>query len=118
MPPASTIEPLPDAFGEIAPGMSMEVIPGRPGINRIVVRTPEAMSAIDRMELGLEDLDEGSSTSVPLVLEGMAGAEPMLGTEHVVHVTPNAGRHDRLDRGRHRPASRQPLGRERPHPDR
>ncbi len=84
------IEPLPDAFGEIAPGMSMEVIPGRPGVNRIVVRTPEAMSAIDRMELGLEDLDEGSSTSVPLVLEGMAGSEPMPGMEHVVHVTPNA----------------------------
>ena len=76
------IEPLPDAFGEIAPGMTMEVIPGRPGVNRIVVRTPEAMVAVDRMELGLEDLDEGSSTSVPLVLEGMAGGESMPGMEH------------------------------------
>ena len=59
------IEPLPDAFGEIAPGMAMEVIPGRPGMNRIVVRTPEAMSAIDRMELGLEDLDDGQLDERP-----------------------------------------------------
>jgi len=83
------IEPLPDAFGEVAPGMTMEVIPGRPGVNRIVVRTPEAMVAIDQMELGLEDLDQGSSTSVPLVLEGMAGGESMPGMEHTTHVTPN-----------------------------
>jgi copper transport protein len=83
------IEPLPDAFGEIAPGMTMEIVAGRPGVNRIVVRTPEAMVAVDRMELSLENLDGGSATSVPLVLEGMAGAEPMLGTEHTVHITPN-----------------------------
>jgi copper transport protein len=83
------IEPVPDAFGEVAPGMSMEVIPGRPGVNRIVVRTPEAMVAVDRMELGLEDLDNATSTSVPLVLEGMAGGESMPGMEHTTHVTPN-----------------------------
>ena len=83
------IEPVPDAFGEVAPGMTMEVIPGRPGVNRIVVRTPEAMVAVDRMELGLEDLDKGTSTSVPLVLEGMAGGESMPGMEHTTHVTPN-----------------------------
>ena len=69
--------------------MTMEVIPGRPGVNRIVVRTPEAMVAVDRMELGLEDLDQGTSTSVPLVLEGMAGGESMPGMEHTTHVTPN-----------------------------
>ena len=83
------IEPVPDAFGEVAPGMSMEVVPGRPGVNRIVVRTPEAMVAVDRMELGLEDLDKATSTSVPLVLEGMAGGESMPGMEHTTHVTPN-----------------------------
>jgi copper transport protein len=83
------IEPVPDAFGEVAPGMTMEVVPGRPGINQIVVRTPEAMVAVDRMELGLEDLDQGTSTSVPLVLEGMAGGESMPGMEHTTHVVPN-----------------------------
>jgi copper transport protein len=83
------IEPVPDAFGEVAPGMSMEVVPGRPGVNRVVVRTLQAMVAIDRMELGLEDLDKGTSTSVPLVLEGMAGGESMPGMEHTTHVTPN-----------------------------
>ena len=61
---------MPDAFGEVAPGMTMEVIPGRPGVNRIVVRTPEAMVAVDRMELGLEDLDKGTSTSVPARARG------------------------------------------------
>ena len=69
--------------------MTMEIIPGRPGVNRIVVRTPEAMVAVDRMELALEDLDKGTSTSVPLVLEGMAGGESMPGMEHTTHVTPN-----------------------------
>jgi copper transport protein len=83
------IEPVPDAFGEVAPGMTMGVVPGRPGVNQIVVRTPEAMVAIDRMELGLEDLDQGTSTSVPLVLEGMTGGESMPGMEHTTHVTPN-----------------------------
>jgi putative copper export protein/methionine-rich copper-binding protein CopC len=83
------IEPVPDAFGEVAPGMTMDVVPGRPGVNRIVVRTPEAMVAVDRMELGLEDLDTGNSTSVPLVLEGMAGGETVPGMEHTTHVTPN-----------------------------
>jgi len=83
------IEPVPDAFGEVAPGMTMEVVPGRPGVNQIVVRTPEAMVAVDRMELGLENLDNATSTSVPLVLEGMAGGESMPGMEHTTHVTPN-----------------------------
>ena len=83
------IEPLPDAFGEIAPGMTMQVVPGRPGVNKIVVRTPEAMIAIDRMELALSDLDSGTATSVPLVLAGMEGMANMPGMLHATHVTPN-----------------------------
>jgi putative copper export protein/methionine-rich copper-binding protein CopC len=83
------IEPVPDAFGEVAPGMAMEIVPGRPGVNQVVVRTSEGMVAVDRMELGLEDLDKGTATSVPLVLEGMAGGESMPGMEHTTHVTPN-----------------------------
>jgi copper transport protein len=83
------IAPLPDAFGEIAPEMGMQIVAGRPGVNRIVVNTSGAMIAIDRMELALERLDDGSSTTVPLVLEGMEGLEEMPGMEHGAHVTPN-----------------------------
>jgi hypothetical protein len=83
------IEPLPDAFGEIAPGMGMEIVAGRPGVNRIVVNTSGAMIAVDRMELALERLDDGSTTTVPLVLEGMQGVEEMPGMDHTAHVVPN-----------------------------
>jgi hypothetical protein len=69
--------------------MGMQVVPGRPGVNQIVVRTSEAMVTVDRMELGLDDLGNGTTTSVPLVLEGMAGGESMPGMEHTTHVTPN-----------------------------
>ena len=67
------IEPIPDAFGEIAPGMGMQIVAGRPGVNRIVVNTSGAMIAVDRMELALERLDDGSTTRVPLVLRGCRG---------------------------------------------
>ena len=83
------IEPLPDAFGETAPGMGMEIVAGRPGVNRIVVNTSAAMIAVDRMELTLEGLDDGTATNVPLVLEGMQGVEEMPGMEHTAHVVPN-----------------------------
>jgi copper transport protein len=83
------IEPLPDAFGEVAPGMAMEIVPGRPGVNRIVVQTTQAMLSVDRMELALERLDDGSTTSVPLVLEGMEGQAASAGMDHGAHVTPN-----------------------------
>jgi copper transport protein len=83
------IAPVPDAFGETTPGMELQVVPGRPGVNRVVVRTTGAMIAIDRMELGLERLDDGSSTRVPLVLEGMEGLEEMADMDHGAHVIPN-----------------------------
>ena len=83
------IEPLPDAFGETAPGMGMQIVQGRPGVSRIVVNTSGAMIAVDRMELALERLDDGSTTRVPLVLEGMQGLGEMPGMEHAAHVTPN-----------------------------
>ena len=59
------IAPIPDAFGTIAPGMSMSIVPGRPGLNRIVVSTTDALAA-SSLELGLDRLDTGSSTRVPL----------------------------------------------------
>ena len=83
------IEPIPDAFGEVAPGMRMEVVAGRPGVNRIVVTTSAAMIAIDRMELALERLDDGSTTRVTLLPEGMAGIEQTPGMDHSAHAIAN-----------------------------
>ncbi|MGH2428956.1 MAG: copper resistance D family protein, partial [Candidatus Limnocylindria bacterium] len=70
------IEPIPDAFGEVAPGMEMEVIPARPGVNRITVTATDALAA-SSLELGLDRLDDGSTTRVPLVMEGMEGMQAM-----------------------------------------
>lgn len=82
-PTGIAIRPIPDAFGEVAPGMSMEVIPGRPGLNRIVVTTTDALATSSTLELGLDDLDSGSTTRVPLVLESMPGmSHGPAGLEH------------------------------------
>ena len=78
------IQPIPDAFGEVAPGMSMEVIPGRPGLNRIVVTTFDALATSSTLELGLDAVDAGTTTRVPLVLESMPGmSHGPAGMEHV-----------------------------------
>jgi copper transport protein len=74
------IEPIPDAFGEVAPRMGMEVAPGRPGLNRVAVSTSEAMGGVN-LELALDRLDDGSTTRVPLTHEGMIGMEGMDHTE-------------------------------------
>lgn len=77
------IRPIPDAFGEVAPGMSMEIGPGRPGVNRITIRTTDALAAL-RLELSLDRIDDGTSTRVPLVLRGLEGMQPdgMEGMDH------------------------------------
>jgi copper transport protein len=82
-----SIEPVPDAFGEVAPGMEMAIIPGRPGVNRIVVTTIDAMAGVGTMELGLDDLTAGTSTRVPLVLEGMTGMDHTGGGVGMSHET-------------------------------
>jgi hypothetical protein len=68
--------------------MTLEVLPGRPGINRIVVRTNAAMAGTD-MELALEDLAGGGSTRVPLVLQGLEGMGDMPGMDHGSMITPD-----------------------------
>ena len=55
------IEPVPDAFGEVAPDVSMEVRPGRPGVNRIVVTTIEAMAGRAALQLGMDNLTDGTT---------------------------------------------------------
>jgi copper transport protein len=81
------IEPIPDAFGEVAPGMSMEVIPGRPGINRVVVTTIDAMAGSGALELSLDNLEDGTTTRVPLELEGMTGMDHTGGGVGMSHET-------------------------------
>jgi len=49
--------------------MSMAVIPGRPGVNRVVVSTIDAMAGSAAMELSLDNLEDGTTTRVPLELE-------------------------------------------------
>ena len=78
-PAGVAIEPIPDAFGNVAPGMGMELIPGRPGLNRVVVSTTDALAASSTLELALDRLDDGSTTRVPLVLVGSGG---MAGMDH------------------------------------
>ncbi|MGI8657265.1 MAG: copper resistance CopC/CopD family protein [Candidatus Limnocylindria bacterium] len=72
------IEPVPDAFGSVAPGMTMSIVPGRPGLNRVVVTTNDALSA-STLELSLDGLDTGTSTRVALADGAAAGDH---GAEH------------------------------------
>lgn len=70
------IEPIPDAFGEVMPDLGMEVVPGRPGVNRVVVLTSEALAAgAPNLELGLDRVDTGTTTLIPLVIPGMGGMD-------------------------------------------
>ena len=80
------IAPVPDAFGDTTPGMSLTLAPGRPGMNRVTVTTTDAMAMISGgLELVLDRLDTGTTTRVPLRLIAPAmshedmedrGAEP------------------------------------------
>ena len=86
-PTGVTIEPIPDAFGVVAPGMGMQVIPGRPGVNRIVVTTTDALAESSTLELGLDDLDAGTTTLAALVLESMPGMSHGSGATGIEHAT-------------------------------
>jgi copper transport protein len=68
------IEPIPDAFGTVAPNMRMEITPGRPGVNRILVITDDLLAALPGLELGLDRVDAGTSSLVPLVLDSSTGS--------------------------------------------
>lgn len=74
------IAPVPDAFGATTPGMTLTLSPGRPGVNRAVVTTTDAMAMISGgLELALDRVDTGTTTRVPLALApgAMAGHEGM-----------------------------------------
>jgi putative copper export protein/methionine-rich copper-binding protein CopC len=92
-PPGVAIEPIPDAFGEVAPGMEMTVTPGRPGVNRIVVTTIDALAGSAALELALDNLEEGTSSRVPLTLQAMTGMVHSSGGLGQAHTT-ESGRVD------------------------
>ena len=81
-PSGVAIVPIPDAFGEVTPGMTLNVIPGRAGLNRVVVTTVDGFAGSTTLQLGLDRLDAGTTTLVPLVREDMAGGGPMDGMDH------------------------------------
>ena len=82
------IAPVPDAFGQVAPDMAMEIVPGRPGVNRVVVTATDALVSLD-LRLSLDQLDAGTSSTVPLVPRGLEGMAGMEGMEHGSMVTRN-----------------------------
>jgi hypothetical protein len=76
------IAPIPDAFGSVAPDMRLQIVPGRPGVNRVVVTTTDALAVgSGTLELAVDRLDTGTSTRIPLTLGGMASMPGMEGME-------------------------------------
>ncbi len=70
------IRAVPDAFGEVTPGMSMALLPGRPGVNRVAVTTTDAVAASNvQLQLVLDRPDTGTTTRVPLMSELAQGHE-------------------------------------------
>jgi copper transport protein len=93
-PPAETvtgvpIEPVPNAFGQVAPQVEMHVTPGRPGLNRIVVTTTDALAALD-LTLALDRLDVATTSRVALVASGLQGMGDMEGMDHASMVSRSA----------------------------
>ena len=82
------IAPIPDAFGQVTPDMAMQIVPGRPGVNRVVVTATDALVSLD-LRLTLDQLDAGTSSTVPLVPSGLEGMEGMEGMDHDAMVARN-----------------------------
>ena len=83
------IEPVPDAFGEVLPNMTLAIAPGRPGVNRITVTTNDALTGSGGLDLALDRLDTGESTRIPLTLAGTEGMGDMEEMDHTGMVERN-----------------------------
>jgi len=68
--------------------MAMQIVPGRPGVNRVVVTATDALVSLD-LRLTLDQLDAGTSSTVPLVPSGLEGMEGMEGMDHDAMVARN-----------------------------
>lgn len=75
------IEPVPDAFGNVLPGMRLELSPGRPGVNQVSVTAVGALGTVP-MELALDSLDGGSQTRIALRHTGGPSMPDMPGMDH------------------------------------
>ena len=76
------IEPIPDVFGSVQPDMGMEIGPGRPGVNRVIVTTTDAMASAAGLVLVVDRVDGSGSSRIPLTLAGLEGMEGMEGMDH------------------------------------
>lgn len=85
------LAPVPNAFGGVLPGMSMELLPGRPGVNQVAVSAQGAMGNAS-LELVLDRLDAGGQARVALrhVSGGGHAMPSMPGMDHGVVSDPDA----------------------------
>jgi copper transport protein len=83
----TAIQPVPNAFGVVLRGMSLELLPGRPGVNQVAVLAEGAMGTAT-MDLVLDRLDTGGQTRIPLryvsggMVMPMPGMSDMPGMVH------------------------------------
>ena len=85
------IAPVPNAFGGTLPGMSMELLPGRSGVNQVAVSAQGAMGSAT-LELVLDRLDASGQARVPLrhVSGGGHAMPSMPGMDHGAASDPEA----------------------------
>jgi copper transport protein len=85
------IAPVPNAFGGTLPGMSMELLPGRSGVNQVAVSAQGAMGSAS-LELVLDRLDASGQARVPLrhVSGGGHAMPSMPGMDHGAASDPEA----------------------------
>jgi copper transport protein len=82
------LAPLPDAFGETVPGMTLSLVPGRPGVNQAIVTATGGIGYLPA-ELGLDRLDAQALTRLPLTpVGGGTQPAPMPSMEGMVMPTP------------------------------
>ena len=88
IPPGTTaravvLEPRPSALGDAITGMSLELLPGRPGVNRVMLVVTGVLGERPA-ELVMDRLDTGGQTRIPLVWQdpGAAGHDAAHGEGH------------------------------------
>ena len=75
------LEQVPDAFGATIPGLTLDLIPGRPGVNQALVTASGGIGFLPA-ELTLDRLDAPGTTRIDLVLLD-GHAEPMPSMDHM-----------------------------------
>jgi copper transport protein len=80
-----------NAFGRVLPGMTLELLPGRPGVNQVAVLAHGAMGSAS-LELVLDRLDAGGQARVALrhVSGGGHAMPTMPGMDHAATPDPDA----------------------------